>query len=121
MDRKQLTASRSAVLGLLAPSLAGLGLVLALAMGAFVHRALTPFRTLREDLRRVHEGRETRLPGRYPDEVQPLVDDLNRLLSLQELALARARTQAGDVAHGLKTPLAVLRARPHRPRPAARR
>ena len=35
IDRKQLTASRSAVLGLLAPSLAGLGLVLALAMGAF--------------------------------------------------------------------------------------
>ena len=58
----------------------------------------------------MHEGRETRLPGRYPDEVQPLVDDLNRLLSLQELALARARTQAGDVAHGLKTPLAVLSA-----------
>lgn len=108
MDRKELAESREAVLTLLAPSLVALGLVLALAMAAFVHQALKPFRSLRGDLREVHEGRAARLSGDYASEVRPLVDDLNRLIRLQEIAIGRARTQAGDVAHGLKTPLAVL-------------
>ena len=92
------------------PALVALGLALSLAMGIFVQRALAPFRALRDDLRAVHEGHRTTLPAGFPDEVQPLVDDLNRLIGLQERALLRARTQAGDMAHGLKTPLAVLTA-----------
>ena len=110
IDRKDLAASRATFLGLLVPSLVALGLVLSLAMVIFVQRALAPFRALRDDLRAVHEGRRTTLPTGFPDEVQPLVDDLNRLIGLQERALLRARTQAGDMAHGLKTPLAVLTA-----------
>lgn len=108
MDRSQLSASRAMVERLLPVSLGALGLLLALAMAAFVHRALSPFRTLRADLQGVHDGREERLRGAYPSEVQPLVDDLNRLVAQQEDALGRARTQAADMAHGLKTPLAVL-------------
>ncbi|WP_020179702.1 HAMP domain-containing sensor histidine kinase [Methylopila sp. M107] len=108
MDRRQLEASRSEALRLLAPSLAALALVLSLAMAAFIHRALLPFRALRADLGRVHDGLDTRLQGDHAAEVRPLVDDLNRLLALQEEAIGRARTQAGDMAHGLKTPLAVL-------------
>ncbi|MFC3691776.1 sensor histidine kinase [Chenggangzhangella methanolivorans] len=108
MDRGQLAASRGMVLWLLPASLAALGLLLALAMAAFVRRALSPFRTLRGELQRVHDGRDERLRGSYPSEVQPLVDDLNRLVAQQESALGRARTQAADMAHGLKTPLAVL-------------
>src|SRR6185436_19324593 len=46
--------------------------------------------------------------GAYPSEVQPLVDDLNALLEHRERAVARAVSKAGDLAHGLKTPLAVL-------------
>jgi signal transduction histidine kinase len=56
----------------------------------------------------VRDGRERRVEGRYPSEVQPLVDDLNALLDHRELAVARALAKAGDLAHGLKTPLAVL-------------
>ncbi len=108
MDRGQLAASREMVLRLLPVSLGALGLLLAIAMAAFVHRALSPFRTLRAELQRVHDGRDERLHGSYPSEVQPLVDDLNRLVAQQETALGRARTQAADMAHGLKTPLAVL-------------
>ncbi len=108
MDRGQLAASRGMVLWLLPVSLAALGLLLALAMAAFVHRALSSFRTLRTELQGVHNGRDERLRGLYPSEVQPLVDDLNRLVAQQESALGRARTQAADMAHGLKTPLAVL-------------
>ena len=43
-----------------------------------------------------------------PSEVQPLADEINRLLAAQERALARARSRATDLAHGLKTPLQVL-------------
>lgn len=110
IDRKDLAASRATFLSLLVPALVALGLALSLAMVVFVQRALAPFRVLRDNLRAVHEGHRTTLPVGFPDEVQPLVDDLNRLIGLQERALLRARTQAGDMAHGLKTPLAVLMA-----------
>ena len=48
------------------------------------------------------------MDGDYPVEVQPLVDDLNSLLSHREKAVQRALMKAGDLAHGLKTPLTVL-------------
>jgi signal transduction histidine kinase len=44
----------------------------------------------------------------YPSEIQPLVDDLNALLAHREQMVRRALAKAGDLAHGLKTPLAVL-------------
>lgn len=110
IDRRDLSAARAGYLRLLVPSLLALGLVLALAMSVFVRRALGPFRQLRADLRAIHSGERARLPQDFPEEVRPLVDDLNRLLGAQERALHRARTQAGDMAHGLKTPLAVLTA-----------
>jgi signal transduction histidine kinase len=56
----------------------------------------------------VREGRSQRIEGDYPSEVQPLVNDLNALLEDRERAVARALTTAGDLAHGLNTPLAVL-------------
>ena len=73
-----------------------------------VRKALAPFRTLRGGLSSVREGRSQRIDGDYPAEVQPLVNDLNALLEERERAVARALTTAGDLAHGLKTPLAVL-------------
>jgi signal transduction histidine kinase len=107
-DRRSLAASRTTFLRLLVPALVALFVVLTLAMALFVHRALGPFRVLQADLLAVHAGRRTRLPERFPDEVRPLVTDLNRLLDAQERALVRARDAAADMAHGLKTPLAVL-------------
>ncbi|WP_336490285.1 hypothetical protein [Methylobacterium nigriterrae] len=105
MDRGGLVASRSTFLRLLVPSLIALGLILACAMVAFVHLALRPFRALHAAMCAIHEGSRPRLPDHFPDEVQPLVDDLNHLLGVQETALQRARAQAADMAHGLKTPL----------------
>ena len=63
---------------------------------------------LRRRLVAVHDGRERQVEGRYPDEVQPLVNDLNALLSHQDSRVREALAKAGDLAHGLKTPLAVL-------------
>jgi signal transduction histidine kinase len=75
---------------------------------AQVRRGLASFDELRARLVDVREGRDHRLEGDYPVEVQPLVSDLNALLADREQRVARALTKAGDLAHGLKTPLAVL-------------
>ena len=86
-------------------------LLAVLAMGAGVvqvRRGLSGIAQLRARLNAVHEGREARVDGRYVPEVQPLVDDLNALLEHREQAVRRAVAKAGDLAHGLKTPLAVL-------------
>ena len=73
-----------------------------------VKRGLNPIEQLRRRLADVREGRSVRLDGVYPSEVQPLVDDLNLLLEHRDAAVGRAIAKAGDLAHGLKTPLAVL-------------
>ena len=73
-----------------------------------VRVGLSPVTQLRSRLADVHAGREPRVEGRYPAEVEPLVRDLNALLEQREDMVRRAHAKAGDLAHGLKTPLAVL-------------
>jgi signal transduction histidine kinase len=92
-----------------------LGLTLALAIGAMlagawiVQHGMASFRGLRTRLADVREGRERAVAGTFPAEVQPLVNDLNALLAHRDRRVADALAKAGDLAHGLKTPLAVLR------------
>jgi signal transduction histidine kinase len=69
---------------------------------------LAPLRRLQAALAALRGGQATRLAGRFPSELQPLADDFNGVLDRQADSLARARTQAGNLAHALKTPLAVL-------------
>ena len=73
-----------------------------------VRHGLSPFAELRERLAAVHQGRDRRVEGRYPSEVQPLVDDLNALLEHRDHTVKRAIAKAGDLAHGLKTPLTII-------------
>jgi signal transduction histidine kinase len=73
-----------------------------------LRRGLSPFDQLRSRLAALRDGRERRIEGTYPAEVQPLVDDLNALLAHRDELVQRAMAKAGDLAHGLKTPLAVL-------------
>lgn len=73
-----------------------------------VRSGLSPFDQLRSKLSAVRDGRERLLEGSYPTEVQPLVTDLNALLEHREEVVRRAIAKAGDLAHGLKTPLALL-------------
>ena len=70
--------------------------------------AILPFGRLRRQLSGLRDGSNLRIEGRYPNEVQPLVNDLNSLLEHREQIVRRALAKAGDLAHGLKTPLAVL-------------
>jgi len=88
--------------------LTSVGLV-CLAIGVSqVRRGLTLIKQLRSRLGAVHQGHDSRVEGQYPTEIQPLVDDLNALLAHREQMVRRAVAKAGDLAHGLKTPLAVL-------------
>jgi signal transduction histidine kinase len=98
--------ARGGVVHLVAMSLAAVFLLLAGLVQ--VRAGLAPLLELRSRLQAVREGRSRRVEGRYPAEVEPLVDDLNALLEDREQSVARAQAKAGDLAHGLKTPLAVL-------------
>lgn len=108
IDRADLAAARHTFLRLLAFSLIALGLLLIGAMAIFLRLALRPFDHLGHGLKAIRAGESHALAGTFPDEVQPVVDDLNRLIQFQRTAVERARRQAGDLAHGLKTPLTVL-------------
>ncbi len=98
-----------ALRGTLLLALAALLGLLGLAAAAQVWFGLAPLRAMRQSLADLNAGTTDRLGGNLPAEVQPLVDDFNRALQRLDDGLASARTQAGNLAHALKTPLAVLR------------
>ena len=109
------TAPREAVTGPLLDamatlgfSLAALGVALVLAMLLQVRLGLRPLDRLREALAEVRAGRADRVPGEQPEEVRPLVGELNALLEQNAANLERARRHVSNLAHGLKTPLATL-------------
>jgi signal transduction histidine kinase len=83
--------------------------VLLLIIGLFqISRGVSPVAALRTRLSSVHLGKTRRMDGEFPSEVQPLVDDLNALLAQRDAQVERAQAKAGDLAHTLKTPLAIL-------------
>lgn len=107
-DRTQLDTAVSGFARVLVLSLTILGAGLLAAVAAQVWLGLRPLAGLRRALSAVREGRAERVRGSYPAEIQPVVDDLNTVLADKAAMLERARTQAGNLAHALKTPLSVL-------------
>lgn len=85
-----------------------LGLGLALAALVQVVVGLAPLKRLRAALGRVRSGDAQRMEGRFPAEIMPLVEEFNTVLAHNAEVVERARTQAGNLAHALKTPLSVL-------------
>lgn len=92
----------------LAPALLLIAAVLIMANFIQVSVGLRPLEGLRAAVHEVIARRRNRLEADAPSEVQPLADEIDRLLEAQDKALARARSRATDLAHGLKTPLQVL-------------
>jgi signal transduction histidine kinase len=92
----------------LALALGLLALLLGAAAWAQVSVGLAPLRALQQALAAVKDGSAVRVQGQFPHEVQPMVESLNAVLDRNEALLNRARTQAGNLAHALKTPLATL-------------
>ncbi|MGQ0456665.1 MAG: ATP-binding protein [Hyphomicrobium sp.] len=73
-----------------------------------VRLALGPMRQVEQALSRIRSGDATRLEGRLPAEIEPLQTELNALIESNQEIVDRARTQVGNLAHALKTPLAVI-------------
>jgi signal transduction histidine kinase len=101
---RQIAQLSLASLAVFLPLLAA-GLVV---QGLAVRRALRPLVQIRDELREVGAGHHARITGDVPQEIKPLVDELNRLLELLHERLHRSRTALGNLAHALKTPLAML-------------
>ncbi|SFZ82525.1 Signal transduction histidine kinase [Devosia enhydra] len=87
-----------------------LGLALTLVAWVQVQLGLRPLEALRLSLQSVRRGEAERLVGSFPTEVGPLVREVNDLLEARDRSLVFARMRASDLAHGLKTPLAVIAA-----------
>jgi len=92
----------------LTASLAILALGLALAAFVQVRFGLRPLRTLQANLLAIRQGEATELKGEYPAEIRPVAEELNLLIQANAEIVERARTQVGNLAHALKTPLSVL-------------
>ena len=89
-------------------ALAVLGGGLVLAAGVQVYVGLAPLRRLQRALSQIKHAETTQLEGRFPSEVMPLVDEFNSVLAQNADIVTRARTQAGNLAHALKTPLTIM-------------
>ena len=110
LDNSELAPARWRFFYAMAPSLGVLSVALIGAVVVFLRYGLRPLNDLRTALMAVQERSARKITGQFPREVQPLVDDLNGLLASRETQLTQARARAGDLAHGLKTPLAALEA-----------
>lgn len=88
-------------------ALFGLGFIV--ASFVIVTIGLRPVSRASRRLSDIREGRAERLEGRFPSEIQPLIDETNALIESNRSVIERARTQVGNLAHSLKTPLAVLK------------
>lgn len=84
----------------------GLGLVAINAIAILL--GLKPLGTVRHALANIRAGTAQRLDGSFPAEIEPLADETNALIESNRRIVERSRTQVGNLAHSLKTPLAVL-------------
>lgn len=89
-------------------ALSAVGIVLAL-LAAFIARfSLGPMKELRDEIGRVKNAQSEKIEADYPTEMSPVKDEINALLSTNREIVRQAQNHVGNLAHGLKTPLAVL-------------
>ena len=88
--------------------LGGMAVVLLLAQGIILRWGLRPLRTVTADLQKIEKGRADRLDGHYPKELTGLTSSLNSLIEHSKAVQIRYRNSLDDLAHSLKTPLAIL-------------
>ncbi len=89
--------------------LSAVGIALAIMSGIVARLALRPLGRLGKAIEQVREGETETITGTYPREIAPLAEEVNELLRSNTQIIERARNAVGNLAHGLKTPLAVLR------------
>ena len=82
--------------------------LLLVLQGLVLHWGLSPLRRLVAELRAIEGGSQSDIAGEYPDEIRPLTTGLNAMLRNERQQQTRYRHALDDLAHSLKTPLAVL-------------
>ncbi|MCG5496315.1 ATP-binding protein [Ectothiorhodospira variabilis] len=108
-DRSGLEAQLSEYRRSLWGWLAVLAVLLLAAQSLALYLGLMPLRRVARELRAMEQGDQGQITGHYPAELKPLTDNLNTLIQQERAQLARYRDGLADLAHSLKTPLAVLR------------
>lgn len=83
--------------------------VLLMLQWGILRWSLRPLRRVMEELAHMESGKSERLAGEYPDELRGLVNNLNKLIERERKQRDQYRHSLSDLAHSLKTPLAVLR------------
>ncbi len=109
LDRSEVDREIRSFASLLVAAALGLGVVLLVGILAQTRFALAPLRRLRGDLVEVEAGRLEAVPEAYPPDIVPVAEAINKVLERDQALAAWARKSAGNLAHALKTELALLR------------
>src|SRR5690606_19341235 len=91
--------------------LGGAGVVLLLLQMLVLRWSLRPLRDVISELKRVQAGAASGMSEAHPRELEPLTESINAFIDSERENLDRQRNTLADLAHSLKTPLAVLRSR----------
>ena len=101
---KQIAKYRATLLGWLI----AMALLLLVSQALILRWGLLPLRKVGEELNRIENGEQEKIQENYPQEIERLTDNINILLMHERDQKTRYRNALGDLAHSLKTPLAVL-------------
>lgn len=88
--------------------LGGAAVLLLIVQAIILQWGLTPLRRVADQVSRVESGEQERLEGKFPRELSRLTSNINIFIKNERENLERYRNTLGDLAHSLKTPLAVL-------------
>jgi len=108
-DRAGMDAEVAAFRNTLLIWLGGAGLLLLALQITVLIWSLAPVRRVADEIRQIEAGDKEQLSGRYPLELRPLTDNLNAFINSRQARVRRYRDSLADLAHSLKTPLAILR------------
>ncbi|MBT8428679.1 MAG: histidine kinase, partial [Gammaproteobacteria bacterium] len=109
MDSRALTMQQTGFRETLWLWLGGVALVLLTLQILLARWGLAPLRDMSAAVRRIESGESGGIEGSVPRELQGLTDNLNALIRQNQLRQERVRNSLADLAHSMKTPLAVLR------------
>jgi signal transduction histidine kinase len=110
LDDRELLEARLGFFEAVIPSLIAIGFALMGGVLLFLRFGLSPLERLKSALADVRTNAKARIEGDFPEEIRPLVAETNALIAARNADMEAARARAGDLAHALKTPLAVISA-----------
>lgn len=109
IDEQQIIKARNEFAADLSIYLIMLGLVLSVLFGLQIVFGLKPLAVLRKNVEKITSNTNERMEQNYYKELRPLTETINHLLDNRAQSIDEAQKRAGDLAHGLKSPLAALR------------